>query len=135
MTFARPKRINGRVPVLTAEEAVKYIPDESTLCVLGAGGGILEATKLIEALAERYKTTQTPKNIGIISPTGLGDRAERGISPIAQEGLVKWALCGTGVSLRASPNWPNKIRFLPTTTPRASSRRCCALRPPISPAF
>ena len=83
MTFARPKRINGRVPVLTAEEAVKYIPDESTLCVLGAGGGILEATKLIEALAERYKTTQTPKNIGIISPTGLGDRAERGISPIA----------------------------------------------------
>ncbi|MEQ3202447.1 hypothetical protein AAA094_06240 [Sutterella wadsworthensis] len=25
MTFARPKRINGRVPVLTAEEAVKYI--------------------------------------------------------------------------------------------------------------
>ena len=108
MTFARPKRINGRVPVLTAEEAVKYIPDESTLCVLGAGGGILEATKLIEALAERYKTTQTPKNIGIISPTGLGD---------------------------ASPNWPNKIRFLPTTTPRASSRRCCALRPPISPAF
>ena len=94
MTFARPKRINGRVPVLTAEEAVKYIPDESTLCVLGAGGDILEATKLIEALAERYKTTQTPKNIGIISPTGLGDRAERGISPIAQEGLVKWALCG-----------------------------------------
>ena len=72
MTFARPKRINGRVPVLTAEEAVKYIPDESTLCVLGAGGGILEATKLIEALAERYKTTQTPKNIGIISPTGSG---------------------------------------------------------------
>ena len=129
MTFARPKRINGRVPVLTAEEAVKYIPDESTLCVLGAGGGILEATKLIEALAERYKTTQTPKNIGIISPTGLGDRAERGISPIAQEGLVKWALCGH------SPNWPNKIRFLPTTIPRASSRRCCALRPPTSPAF
>ena len=89
MTFARPKRINGRVPVLTAEEAVKYIPDESTLCVLGAGGGILEATKLIEALAERYKTTQTPKNIGIISPTGLGDRAERGIIPISQERLVK----------------------------------------------
>lgn len=94
MQIAKPKRINGRVPVMSAEEAVTYIPDEATLCVLGAGGGILEATKLIEALAERYKTTQTPKNLGIISPTGLGDRAERGISPIAQEGLVKWALCG-----------------------------------------
>ena len=94
MQIAKPKRINGRVPVMSAEEAVTYIPDEATLCVLGAGGGILEATKLIEALAERYKTTQTPKNLGVISPTGLGDRAERGISPIAQEGLVKWALCG-----------------------------------------
>ena len=94
MKFDRPKRVNGRVPVLSAEEAVKYIPDGSTLCVLGAGGGILEATTLITALAECYKTTQTPKNLNLISPTGLGDRADRGISPLAQEGLIKWALCG-----------------------------------------
>ena len=32
-----------------------YIPDEATLCVLGAGGGILEATTLITALADKYK--------------------------------------------------------------------------------
>ncbi len=79
---------------LSAQEAVNYIPDEATLCVLGAGGGILEATTLITALADKYKQTQTPRNLSIISPTGLGDRADRGISPLAQEGLVKWALCG-----------------------------------------
>ena len=90
----KPPRINGRVPVLSAQEAVNYIPDEATLCVLGAGGGILEATTLITALADKYKQTQTPRNLSIISPTGLGDRADRGISPLAQEGLVKWALCG-----------------------------------------
>ena len=56
-----------------------YIPDEATLCVLGAGGGILEATTLITALADKYKQTQTPRNLSIISPTGLGDRADRGI--------------------------------------------------------
>ena len=94
MKPVKPPRINGRVPVLSAQEAVNYIPDEATLCVLGAGGGILEATTLITALADKYKQTQTPRNLSIISPTGLGDRADRGISPLAQEGLVKWALCG-----------------------------------------
>ncbi|MCL2896002.1 acyl CoA:acetate/3-ketoacid CoA transferase [Brenneria tiliae] len=94
MKLEKPQRVNGRVPVLSAAEAVNYIPDEATLCVLGAGGGILEATTLITALAERYKTSQSPRNLALISPTGLGDRAERGISPLAQEGLVKWALCG-----------------------------------------
>ncbi|MGA6687000.1 CoA-transferase, partial [Escherichia coli] len=53
-----------------------------------------EATTLITALADKYKQTQTPRNLSIISPTGLGDRADRGISPLAQEGLLKWALCG-----------------------------------------
>lgn len=94
MKLEKPKRINGRVPVLSAQDAVNYIPDEATLCVLGAGGGILEATSLITALADRYKTTQSPRDLSLISPTRLGDRAERGISPLAQEGLVKWALCG-----------------------------------------
>ena len=38
MKPVKPPRINGRVPVLSAQEAVNYIPDEATLCVLGAGG-------------------------------------------------------------------------------------------------
>lgn len=94
MKLSRPKRIDGRVPVLSAADAINYIPDEATLCVLGAGGGILEATTLINALAEKYKNAHSPRNLSLISPTGLGDRADRGISPLAQEGLVKWALCG-----------------------------------------
>ena len=55
MKLKRPERIQGLVPVLSAADAVDYIPDEATLCVLGAGGGILEATKLITALADKYK--------------------------------------------------------------------------------
>lgn len=51
-------------PALSAADAINYIPDEATLCVLGAGGGILEATTLINALAEKYKKrTLTPKLI------------------------------------------------------------------------
>ncbi|SQJ71120.1 putative CoA transferase [Escherichia coli] len=32
MKPVKPPRINGRVPVLSAQEAVNYIPDEATLC-------------------------------------------------------------------------------------------------------
>lgn len=31
MKPVKPPRINGRVPVLSAQEAVNYIPDEATL--------------------------------------------------------------------------------------------------------
>ncbi len=48
MKPVKPPRINGRVPVLSAQEAVNYIPDEAERA--GAGGGILEATTLITAL-------------------------------------------------------------------------------------
>ena len=76
MKPVKPPRINGRVPVLSAQEAVNYIPDEATLCVLGAGGGILEATTLITALADKYKQTQTPRNLLVqqglaIAPTAV----------------------------------------------------------------
>ena len=63
MKLKRPERIQGRVPVLSAADAVDYIPDEATLCVLGAGGGILEATKLITALADKYQKQPVPRVI------------------------------------------------------------------------
>lgn len=112
MKPVKPPRINGRVPVLSAQEAVNYIPDEATLCVLGAGGGILEATTLITALADKYKQTQTPRNLSIISPTGLGDRADRGISPLAQEGLLNGHYAVTGDNRRVFLISQNKIKLL-----------------------
>ena len=71
MTFARPKRINGRVPVLTAEEAVKYIPDESTLCVLGAGG----IEKIIEFKLDEEEQAMFDNSVnavkGLVDSLGL----------------------------------------------------------------
>lgn len=119
MKLNKPSRINGRVPVLSAQEAVNYIPDEATLCILGAGGGILEATTLITALADKYKTTQSPRDLSIISPTGLGDRADRGISPLAQEGLVNGRYADIGGNLPVFLNWLNKIKSPPITTHKA----------------
>ncbi|MBP7954461.1 MAG: acyl CoA:acetate/3-ketoacid CoA transferase [Parabacteroides sp.] len=75
--------------VMTAEEAVALIKDNDTVTFLGAGGGLTEPTSLILALAERFKNTGAPKDLTLWHATGLGDRADRGMSPLAQDGLVK----------------------------------------------
>ena len=74
---------------MTAAEAVKLVkgrPNVVAMC--GCGGGINEATELICALAERYAQTQTPRDRGpFTDSTGLGDRGDKGMSPLAQKGL------------------------------------------------
>lgn len=78
-----------RVPVMTATEAVKLVKDADVVAMCGCGGGINEATELICALAERYRQTQTPRDLTFYQSTGLGDRGDKGMSPLAQKGLVK----------------------------------------------
>ena len=85
----KPKKKGNLVSVLSAEEAVKYIPNEAIVAICGAGGGLLEPTKLIEALSKRYEETHLPKDLTFIHTTGLGDRADRGMSPLAKKGLVR----------------------------------------------
>ena len=90
----KKRRTAFRVPVMTPREAVEMIRDGDTVAFCGAGGGITEATEVIEALAERYRTTGFPKDLTLFHSTGLGDRKERGMSPLAQKGLVKAAIGG-----------------------------------------
>lgn len=85
---------SNRTKVMTADEAVTLIKSGSTVGFCGAGGGIVEPTEVIDALARRYKETAQPKDLTILATTGLGDRAERGISPLAQPGMCKKAILG-----------------------------------------
>ena len=85
---------SNRTKVMTADEAVKLIKSGSAVGFCGAGGGIVEPTEVIDALARRYKETAEPKNLTILATTGLGDRAERGISPLAQPGMCRKAILG-----------------------------------------
>ena len=85
---------SNRTRVMKADEAVKLIKSGSVVGFCGAGGGIVEPTEVIDALAKRYRETGEPKDLTILATTGLGDRAERGISPLAQPGLCKRAILG-----------------------------------------
>ena len=82
-------RQNRHLPILTPAQAVELVKDQDVLAMCGAGGGINEATELIYALADRYRQTQTPRDLTFYHSTGLGDRGEKGMSPLAQKGLVK----------------------------------------------
>ena len=85
---------SNQTKVMTADEAVKLIETGATVGFCGAGGGIVEPTEIINALARRYSNTAEPKNLTLLATTGLGDRAERGISPLAQPGLCTRAILG-----------------------------------------
>lgn len=82
------------VQIMDADEAVSYIPDNSTVGILGAGGGLNEATAVINALATRYKETSSPSQLTLFHSSGLGNRAERGMSPLALPGLSQRIIGG-----------------------------------------
>ena len=96
----KPEKKGIKVPVMTAAEAVSFIDDGDTLAICGAGGGIVDPYTLIHALKERYEQTESPRDLTLWFASGLGDRADRGISPLAQKGLVKRAIGGHSQDLR-----------------------------------
>jgi acetate CoA-transferase len=87
-------RKGNLVSILSAEEAVTFIPDGAIVAFCGAGGGLTEATVVIEALAQRFQKSQQPRDLTFLHSTGLGDRADRGMSPLAQPGLCRKVIGG-----------------------------------------
>lgn len=77
-----------------ARERIAEIEDGATVAILGAGGGILEPDMLIEALAAHYAGTGHPRDLTLYHTLGLGNRKDRGLAPLAREGLVARAIGG-----------------------------------------
>lgn len=90
----KPQRSTCLAAIVSADEAVSWIPSGVTVAFCGAGGGLLEPTTVIEALARRFKESQEPRDLTFWHSTGLGDRADRGLSPLARPGLVKRIIGG-----------------------------------------
>lgn len=92
--MSKIKRNGTKPQILSAREAVNYIQDNDVVAISGAGGGIVDPYALINALHDRYVETNTPKNLTLWHSTGLGNRGEKGMSPLALDGLVKRAIGG-----------------------------------------
>lgn len=88
-------------PVLTAAEAVARIPDGATVAIGGAGAGHALPDVLLRALGERFRSTQSPKELTLFHPFGVGNAADRGLEHVAEPQMLKrvvgghWSLAPT----------------------------------------
>ena len=78
--------------LITALEAADLIQDEQTV-VVGGSSGITVAESILSHLEERFLATGTPRNLFVVTTSGLGDRISKGVIHLAHEGLLRRTLC------------------------------------------
>jgi propionate CoA-transferase len=77
------------VKVVTAEEAVRLVPDGATLVVGGSGAGHALPQLFIDTLADVYAHDGRPRDLTTVRVVGIGDFADRGFSQLALPGLQR----------------------------------------------
>ena len=83
-----------KAPTLTAQEAVKKIPDGAKVILSGSGGGVLEPDELFKALAERFQAEGHPTDLTLFHALGIGDGEGSGMARLAQVGMIKRIIGG-----------------------------------------
>lgn len=78
--------------VISAVEAAKLIPDNATVA-MGGFCGFGSPDELLIGIHDCFLETGHPRNITLIKGVSVGDKAERGGSRIALDGLVRKVIC------------------------------------------
>ncbi len=100
-----------RKPILSPAAAAARVPDNATLVVEGSGGGLLEPDLLLRGLRERFLETEHPRDLTLIHCTGIGNKAEGGLSMIALDGLIKRVVAGNWAMAPAMGKMALESRF------------------------
>lgn len=75
--------------LVDAAQAAGLIADGDTVIVGGSGAGHAVPQGFIDALADRYLSTASPRDLTTVRVVGIGDFADRGFSQLALKGLMK----------------------------------------------
>ncbi|WP_299454683.1 acyl CoA:acetate/3-ketoacid CoA transferase [uncultured Microscilla sp.] len=83
----------NRYKIVSAEEAAAVIMDDDTIATGGfVGIGFPEALAI--AIENRFKATQSPKNLTLLYAAGQGDGKTRGLNHFSHPGMVKRVIGG-----------------------------------------
>ena len=80
--------------LMTAAEAVQLVPDGATLAIECSGGGVVEPSALIAALAERHQSEGSPTALTALFCSGIGNRAGSGMDLLADPHLLRRTIGG-----------------------------------------
>lgn len=84
--------------VVTARDAVAFIPDGATVASAGVIGWVTPDA-VLKALGERFAETASPQNLTFYFPCGTGDAMGiRGMDHVAREGLMKRIVSGSYIN-------------------------------------
>ena len=78
--------------IITAREAANLIPDGATVA-LGGFCGFGSPDELLIGIRERFEETGCPRDLTLVKGVSVGDKAHRGGSRIALDGLVRKVVC------------------------------------------
>jgi propionate CoA-transferase len=87
--------------VVSFEKAVELVQDDDTILIGGSGGGHAVPEKLIQSLEQRFLTNDSPHNITLLHPVGLGDMDSQGVGRLAYSKLLKRIITGALVNTPA----------------------------------
>lgn len=81
------------VTKLTAEQAADWIEDGDAVLLGGFIGSVVPEA-IERAIGERFRETQTPRDLTLLFAAGQGDGQGRAINHLSEQGLVKCAIGG-----------------------------------------
>ena len=81
------------VTKLTAEQAALWIEDGDAVLLGGFIGSVVPEA-IERAIGERFRDTQSPRDLTLLFAAGQGDGQGRAINHLAEQGLVKCAIGG-----------------------------------------
>ncbi|BAQ11623.1 coenzyme a transferase [Bacillus sp. OxB-1] len=99
-----------RSKIVSAEEAVKKIPNGATITI-GGLISILCPEKVLSCLGDRFVKTGEPMNLSVITPVRVGWDSERstGLEHIAKKGMLKRLISGS-FNVKESPKLTSMIQ-------------------------
>ncbi len=75
--------------VIDVRDAVRLVPDGSTLLIGGSGAGHAVPQRFIDELAAVFSAEGRPRDLTTVRVVGIGDFADRGFSQLALRGLQR----------------------------------------------